>query len=80
MMPARGKITGAYVNSALIKTDAVRAGFDEALVLNHDGHISEGSAENLFMLRRGRLITPPVTDNILEGITRRLIWRSRNGR
>jgi branched-chain amino acid aminotransferase len=70
MIPARGKITGAYVNSALIKTDAVQAGFDEALVLNVNGHISEGSAENLFMLRRGKLITPPVTDNILEGITR----------
>jgi branched-chain amino acid aminotransferase len=70
MIPARGKITGAYVNSALIKSDAVQAGFDEALVLNRDGHLSEGSAENLFMLRRGKLITPPVTDNILEGITR----------
>ncbi len=70
MIPARGKITGAYVNSALVKTDAVQAGFDEALVLNVDGHISEGSAENLFMLRRGKLVTPPVTDNILEGITR----------
>lgn len=71
MIPARGKITGAYVNSALIKTDAIRAGFDEALVLTADGHISEGSAENVFMLRNGELITPPVTDNILEGITRR---------
>jgi branched-chain amino acid aminotransferase len=73
MIPARGKITGAYVNSALVKSDAVQAGFDEALVLNSDGHISEGSAENLFMLRRGKLVTPPVTDNILEGITRRTI-------
>lgn len=70
MIPARGKITGAYVNSALVKSDAVEAGFDEGLVLNVDGHISEGSAENLFMLRRGKLVTPPVTDNILEGITR----------
>jgi branched-chain amino acid aminotransferase len=73
MIPARGKITGAYVNSALIKSDAMLAGFDEALVLNADGHFSEGSAENLFMLRRGQLVTPPVTDNILEGITRRTI-------
>jgi branched-chain amino acid aminotransferase len=48
----------------------VEAGFDEGLVLNVDGHISEGSAENLFMLRRGKLVTPPVSDNILEGITR----------
>lgn len=71
MIPARGKVTGAYVNSALIKTDAVRSGFDEALVLTQDGHVSEGSAENLFMLKDGVLVTPPVTDNILEGITRR---------
>jgi branched-chain amino acid aminotransferase len=70
VIPARGKITGAYANSAFIKTDAVRAGFDEALVLNQDGHISEGSAENIFMVRAGVLITPPITDNVLEGITR----------
>ncbi len=72
-IPARGKITGAYVNSALIKTDALRAGFDEALVMTDDGHISEGSAENVFMLRDGILVTPPITDNILEGITRRTV-------
>ena len=70
MIPARGKVAGAYANSALIKTDANRAGFDEALVLDQNGHISEGSAMNVFMLRDGVLITPPVTDNILEGITR----------
>jgi branched-chain amino acid aminotransferase len=73
MIPARGKISGAYVNSALIKTDAVRAGFDEALVLTQEGHISEGSAMNIFMLRDGILVTPPSTDNILEGITRRTV-------
>jgi branched-chain amino acid aminotransferase len=72
-IPARGKITGAYVNSALVKTDAQRAGFDEALVLNQDGHVAEGSAENFFILRHGVLVTPPVTANILEGITRRTI-------
>ena len=70
MIPARGKVAGAYANSALIKTDANRAGFDEALVLDQNGHVSEGSAMNVFMLRDGVLITPPVTDNILEGITR----------
>jgi len=70
MIPARGKVSGAYANSALIKTDANLAGFDEALVLNQDGHISEGSAMNVFMVRNGTVITPPVTDNILEGITR----------
>ncbi len=72
-IPARGKLTGAYINSAFIKTDAVRAGFDEALVLTNDGHVSEGSAMNFFMVRDGILITPPVTDNILEGITRRAV-------
>jgi branched-chain amino acid aminotransferase len=72
-VPARAKFTGAYINSAFIKTDAVRSGFDEALVLTNDGHISEGSAENVFMVRNDVLITPPVTDNILEGITRRTI-------
>jgi len=73
VIPARGKVAGAYANSALIKTDANRAGFDEALVLDNNGHISEASAMNIFMLRDGVLVTPPVTDNILEGITRRSI-------
>jgi branched-chain amino acid aminotransferase len=73
VIPARGKVSGAYANSALIKTDANRAGFDEALVLDHNGHLSEGSAMNVFMVRDGVLVTPPVTDNILEGITRRSI-------
>ncbi len=73
VIPARGKVSGAYANSALIKTEAARAGFDEALVLNQDGHVSEGSAMNVFMVRDGVVVTPPVTDNILEGITRRSI-------
>jgi len=73
MIPARGKISGAYVNSSLIKTDAYRSGFDEAIVLNQDGHISEGSAMNVFIVRNGTMITPAITDNILEGITRRSI-------
>ncbi len=72
-IPGRGKISGAYASSALAKTDAARAGFDEALLLTQDGHVAEGSAMNIFMLRDGKLITPPVTDNILEGITRRSI-------
>ncbi|MFN2243582.1 MAG: branched-chain amino acid transaminase [Anaerolineae bacterium] len=71
--PARAKITGAYVNSALSKTDAVLGGYDEALVLCESGHVSEGSAENFFMVRDGTLITPSVTSNILEGITRETI-------
>ncbi len=73
MIPPRGKITGSYVNSAFAKTDALRAGFDEAIVLNQDGHVSEGSAENFFLVKNGEAITPPVTDNILEGVTRRTI-------
>ena len=73
VIPARGKVSGAYANSALIKTDANRAGFDEAIVLDSHGHVSEGSAMNIFMVRDGVLVTPPITDNILEGITRRSI-------
>ena len=72
-IPPRGKITGGYVNSALIKSEAMLNGYDEAIVLNADGHISEGSAENFFLVRGGKLITPPVSANILEGITRQLI-------
>jgi branched-chain amino acid aminotransferase len=72
-IPARGKISGAYASSALVKTDAARAGFDEGLVLTQDGHLVEGSAMNIFMLRDGVLVTPPVTENILEGITRRSV-------
>jgi branched-chain amino acid aminotransferase len=70
-IPARGKITGAYVNGALAKSEAQLNGFDEAIVLTADGHVSEGSAENLFIVKGGGLITPAVSDNILEGITRR---------
>lgn len=73
MIPARGKIAGSYVNSAFIKTDAQRSGFDEAIVLNQDGHVAEGSAENFFIVRKGVVCTPPITENILEGITRRTV-------
>jgi len=70
-IPARGKIVGAYANSALIKTDAALSGYDEAIVLNEDGHISEMSAANFFMIRDGVAITPPKQSNVLEGIVRR---------
>ena len=69
-IPSRAKIVGSYVNPAFSKTEAMLNGFDEALVLTEDGHISEGSAENIFVVRDGVLVTPPVTDDILEGITR----------
>lgn len=70
IIPARGKITGGYINSALAKSEAHWNGYDEAIVLNADGHVAEGSAMNLFIVRDGVLITSPVSDNILEGITR----------
>jgi branched-chain amino acid aminotransferase len=72
-LPARGKITGAYANSALAKAEAEENGFDEAIVMTTDGHVSEGSAENIFMYKDGVFATPPVTDDILEGVTRRLV-------
>jgi branched-chain amino acid aminotransferase len=72
-IPSRGKITGGYINSAFSKSEAHWNGYDEAIVLNPDGHIAEGSAMNLFIVRDGRLLTPAVTDNILEGITRRTV-------
>jgi branched-chain amino acid aminotransferase len=68
-IPARAKIAGAYANSALIKSDAILSGFDEALVLTQDGHLSESSAANVLMVRNGKLVTPPATDDVLEGIT-----------
>ncbi len=69
-IPARAKICGAYVNSALAGDDARRAGFDEALFLNEDGQVAEGASCNVFMVRKGKLITPAITENALEGITR----------
>ena len=69
-IPMRAKVNGAYVNAALAKSDALLDGYDESIFLTDDGHVSEGSAENLFIVRNGQLITPPVTDDILEGITR----------
>jgi branched-chain amino acid aminotransferase len=69
-MPSRSKITGSYVNPAFSKTEAMLNGFDEAIVLTAEGHVAEGSAENLFMVRDGVLITPSVSEDILEGITR----------
>ena len=69
-IPARAKICGAYVNSALASDEARHRGFDEAILLNESGHVAEGSTCNIFMVRKGKLITPPVTENVLEGITR----------
>jgi branched-chain amino acid aminotransferase len=69
-IPPRAKICGAYVNSALASDDARRSGFDEAILLNESGHVTEGATCNLFMLRKGQLVSPAATENVLEGITR----------
>ena len=69
-LPLRGKISGAYITSSLAKTEAVKSGFDEALLLNSHGKVSEASGMNLFLVRDGVLITPGVDQDILEGITR----------
>lgn len=73
MAPPRAKITGLYVNSALAKSEAVQNGYDEAILLSHDGHVAEGSAENIFLVRRGVLYTPDPSQNVLEGCTRRAV-------
>ena len=70
MIPARFKISGIYVNSILAKTEATMAGFDEAILLNQDGHVCEGSGENIFLVMDGKIYTPPIEDNVLPGITR----------
>ena len=69
-IPSRAKICGAYVNSVLASDEARRNGYDEAIFLNEDGHVAEGATCNIFLVRHGALITPPSSDNILEGITR----------
>jgi branched-chain amino acid aminotransferase len=69
-IPARGKLTGSYINTALAVDEAQRAGYDDAIFLTQDGHVSEASAANIFLLRKSGLVTPPVTADILEGITR----------
>ena len=70
MMPTGVKLTGLYTTSILAKTEAVTTGYDEAILLNHDGTVSEGSGENLFLIQDGRISTPSETDNCLLGITR----------
>lgn len=70
MIPPRAKVTGLYVNSALAKTEAHDNGFDEAILLTHDGYVSEGSGENIFLVANGKLVTPPSASDILMGITR----------
>src|SRR5665213_1556962 len=73
--PARAKITGSYVNVAFAKSEARLNGFDDAIVLSDDGHVSEASAANLFVLRDGVATTPDLSQNLLEGVTRALVTR-----
>jgi branched-chain amino acid aminotransferase len=68
-MPPAAKTTGNYVNSSLAKVEALKAGYDEALLLNPQGFVSECTGENVFVARHGRLITPPLSAGALEGIT-----------
>ena len=70
VMPAQTKITGQYINSALAKTEAYENGFDEAILLTEEGYVSEGSGENIFLVIDGSLVTPPIYNSILPGITR----------
>jgi branched-chain amino acid aminotransferase len=74
-IPPGAKICGAYVNSAVASADARLSGFDEAILLNENGHVAEGATCNIFMVRKGKLVTPPVSENILEGITRDCVMR-----
>jgi branched-chain amino acid aminotransferase len=70
MLPPHAKATGQYINSALAKIEALKAGYDEAVMLNHTGHVTDGPGENIFIVKDGTLITPPLSDGCLEGFTR----------
>lgn len=73
MLPPRTKATAAYLNSALASLEVLRNGYDEAIFLTDSGNVCEGPGENIFIVKKGKLITPPPSDNILEGITRETI-------
>ena len=73
VIPPQIKANGLYINNALAKTDAQSSGYDEAIMLSPDGHISEGSGENIFLIIDGKLVTPAVNNNILLGITRNTV-------
>jgi branched-chain amino acid aminotransferase len=69
-IPLRGKISAAYITSSLAKTEAIERGYDEAILMNSQGKVCEASGMNIFMVREGKIITPGVDQDILEGITR----------
>jgi branched-chain amino acid aminotransferase len=69
MIAARGKIAGSYVNICLVNLEAKKNGYDDGIILTQDGHVSEGGGQNLAIIRKKKLVVPPVSDDILEGIT-----------
>ena len=73
MIPAGAKACGVYINSSLAKVEALKAGYDEAIMLNEQGRVAEGSGENLFVVSGGRLLTPPLAEGVLRGITRQIV-------
>ena len=73
MIPAGAKACGVYINSSLAKVEALKAGYDEAIMLNEHGHVAEGSGENLFIVKDGTLLTPPLAEGVLRGITRQIV-------
>lgn len=72
-MPPASKTTGNYVNSSLAKVEALKAGYDEAIMLNEHGRVAEGSGENVFIVKDGTLLTPPLSEGVLQGITRQSV-------
>ena len=74
-IPARGKIAGSYVNAAFASEDAHAAGYDDAILLTADGHVAEASAANVFIVIDGQVVTPPLTDDVLPGLTRAAVLR-----
>jgi branched-chain amino acid aminotransferase len=75
ILPPQAKIVGNYANSILAKVDALRSGYDEAILLNMEGKVAEGPGENLFVVKEGKLVTPPLSSGVLEGITKDSIVR-----
>ena len=75
MIPSRAKVNGQYVNASLMKNEALQNGYDEAIALDNTGHVSEGTVANLFIVREGKIITPDMATDILEGITRSSIMQ-----
>lgn len=75
MIPTGAKASGVYINSSLAKLEALKAGYDEAILLNEHGRVAEGSGENLFIVRDGMLLTPPLSEGVLQGVTRDVVMR-----